>query len=98
MNKALNMLGMAMRARKLSVGDTVLEDIRKNKAKLVVIASDASDNTKKRLIDKCTFYRVDYCFIESSSALSQAIGKTNCKAVSILEVGFAKTIASCLKG
>ncbi|NBK97372.1 MAG: 50S ribosomal protein L7ae [Erysipelotrichia bacterium] len=98
MNKVYGTLGMAMRARKLSMGEAVLDDIRSKKAKLVIIASDASENTKKKIVDKCHYYDVEYAFIESSMLLNQAIGKTNRMAVAVIEEGFAKSIKTCLKG
>lgn len=96
MNKVVGTLGMAMRASMLSTGDAVLNDVRSKNAKLVVIAEDASDNTKKKIIDKCQFYGVDYVFIESSAVLSHAIGKANRMAVAVREEGFAKKIKTCL--
>lgn len=98
MDKIYGMLGMAMRARKLSTGDAVLNDIRNKKAKLVIIAADASDNTKKKITDKCNFYNVDYGFVANSNLLNHAIGKTNRMAVAVIEDGFAKSIKTCLKG
>lgn len=98
MNKTLGMLGMAKRARKLNTGDAVLEDIRNNKAKIVIIALDASENTKKKITDKCTFYKVEYYFVDKGDDLSHAIGKHNCKAVSVLDEGFAKSLRTSLKG
>lgn len=98
MDKVYGTLGIAMRARKLSMGDAVLDDIRNKKAKLVIIAADASDNTKKKITDKCQFYDVEYVFIENSMLLNQAIGKTNRMAVAVIEEGFAKSIKTCLKG
>lgn len=47
-NKSLSQLGMAMRAGKLITGDEiVLKAVRNKKVHLVVIAGDASENTKK---------------------------------------------------
>lgn len=97
-NKVYGILGMACRARKISTGDAIINEIRSKKAKLIVIAEDASDNTKKKITDKCQYYGVDYVFVESSMLLSQAIGKVNRMAISINEEGFAKSIKTCLKG
>lgn len=48
MNKGLSSLGMAMRAGKLVTGDEiVLKAVRKGEVHLVIIAGDASPNTKK---------------------------------------------------
>lgn len=91
-------LGLAARARKISTGETALASIRSKKAKLVIIASDASANTQKKFKDKCTFYEVPYGFIESSVMLSHAIGQNNRMVVAILDEGFANQLSSYLKG
>lgn len=85
-----------MRARKISTGDTIFEDIRKKNAKLIVICEDASANTIKKLSDKCQFYGVKYVYIDNSNRLNHAIGTYNRMAVAILEEGFAKKIETCL--
>ena len=48
MNNYLNTLGLAARARKIVTGETLITKIRSNEVEFVIIASDASDNTKKR--------------------------------------------------
>ena len=54
MNKnTLGVIGLAARARGVVIGtNQVLEAVRNKKAKLVLIASDVSDNTLKNLTDK----------------------------------------------
>lgn len=48
-NKALSRLGLATRAGKLISGEEiVLKAIRSGEAKLVLLAGDASDNTRKK--------------------------------------------------
>ncbi|MGL5540468.1 MAG: L7Ae/L30e/S12e/Gadd45 family ribosomal protein [Erysipelotrichaceae bacterium] len=98
MSNALNFLGLAARARKIATGEQVLKSIQSQSAKLVIIAADASDNTKKKLTDKCTFYKIDYVFVETSAELSQAIGQFNKVAVAVLDEGFAKKLQTSLKG
>lgn len=45
----ISFLGLANRARKLISGEElVVREVRKQKAKLVLLASDASENTKKK--------------------------------------------------
>ena len=56
MNNYLNILGLAARARKIITGETLITKIRNNEVEFVIIASDASDNTKKKITDKCTSY------------------------------------------
>lgn len=97
-DNATSLLGLAVRARKISSGEMVLTSIRNQQAKLVIIAGDASDNTKKRYIDKCTYYNVPYVWIENSVILSQAIGQNNRMAIAINDKGFADKLYSYLKG
>lgn len=48
--KVLNLLGMAQRAGKLVSGeDLSLKEIRNGTAKLVIVAVDASENTRKNI-------------------------------------------------
>lgn len=60
-DKVSGMLGLAERAGKLISGETkVLDAIRSGKAELVILATDASDNTKKMFHDKCSSYGIPY--------------------------------------
>lgn len=85
----MNNLGLAFRAQKLQYGTSnVIKSIQRKEAKLVIVAQDASDNTKKKIKDKCTYYNVDYIIKYPSSELSKAIGKRNIMVISILDSGF----------
>lgn len=54
-NKSLSQLGMAMRAGKLITGDEiVLKAVRNKQVHLVILAGDASDNTKKSFVTNAT--------------------------------------------
>lgn len=92
------MLGIAYRARKLSLGeDIILRDVRSGKAKLVLLANDIGPQTKKKLTDKCKYYEVPLIIVEEDrEALSNAIGKSQRVAVAILDAGFAEKIQSLI--
>lgn len=94
----LNFLGLIARSRKLATGETALKSIQNKKASFVIIASDASDNTKKKFSDKCKFYGVDYVVWNTSDALSHAIGKDNRMVIAILDRGFASGLKKKLGG
>lgn len=87
-----------MRARKLVMGDLLIPGIQNQSVKLVLIASDASNNTQKKLKDKCTYYGIEWLMIDDSVALSHAIGKSNRMAVGVIDAGFSKKISECMKG
>lgn len=92
------LLGLANRARKIVTGEFVVKSIQNKTAKLVLIAEDASDNTKKRLTDKCAFYQIEYRIYSDSDNLSYAIGKSNRVAIAVTDEGFAKSLLKKLGG
>ena len=98
MNNFLNLLGLANRAHKIVTGEILIKKIRNNEINLVIIASDASDNTKKRFIDKCTSYDVEYILASNRKELSNAIGKNNRVALGIQDVGLAKSLKEKIGG
>lgn len=91
------MIGLAYRARKISLGEeAIVKDIRQNRAKLILLASDIGPQTKKKLTDKCKSYNVPYEIVDDRETLSHAIGKSQRVAVAILDAGFATKIQSLL--
>lgn len=60
MQKIHSLLGIAMRAGKLVSGeDGTMIDLKKGKLNLVIVAEDASNNTKKLFKDKSSFRHVN---------------------------------------
>ena len=93
MNKILSTLGICACARKISYGETLLKEIKSKKVYFVVVASDASDNSKKRLIDKCTFYKCEYTVILDKESISKAIGRLDLvSAVGIKDLNLVKKL------
>ncbi|TFB23172.1 YlxQ family RNA-binding protein [Filobacillus milosensis] len=91
MSSYLNLLGLAFRANKVSLGeDAILNDIRSGKATLVLIANDASSNTRKKFSDKCNSYNVPYRIVGTRAEISHAIGKEDRVAAAVLDEGFTK--------
>lgn len=96
--KLLNFLGLAMRAGKLVTGEELtINDIRSNKAKFVFVAADASDNTRKKIKDKCSYYNVSWDESFTQAELSQAIGKIR-MVIGINDQGFATKFKELIKG
>lgn len=94
--KALNMLGLAQRAFKIISGEgMVIDAIRTNKAKLVLIATDASENTREKMQNKGKYYHIPTVIALTSNQLSQSIGRMR-KVVAITDDGFAKKINELL--
>ena len=95
--KLLSLLGFAARGRKLVAGTDLCRDsVRRGHAIVTIVVSDASANTKKRIIDACKYYRSDMCIAPVTSAeLSHRIGKTGeIMVVSVTDIHFADGIAA----
>ena len=59
---------------------------------MVIIADDASDNTKKMFTNMCTFYHVPIYFYADKERLGRAIGKEMRASVGITDAGLGNTI------
>ena len=93
----MSLLGLANRARKLISGEELaVKEIRSGKAKLVILADDASKNTEKKISDKCAYYQVPLKRVENRSLLGQAIGKEARVVVAVLDEGFAQKLRTLL--
>ncbi len=80
--KLLSSLGLCARARKLTVGvPMICEAMRKggkDAPRLVFEASDTSENTHKRISDRCGYYKVRLIRLASDgAALAAAVGKSS---------------------
>lgn len=84
MNKIYSMLGIAKKGGNISIGyDVTCLDVKDNKSKLVLIAADASDKTKKNILFICDKYGVKYIEYGEKDILGKSLGK---KMVSVLSV------------
>ena len=95
--KLLNLLGLAQRAGRLASGGEAAEGcIRSGKAALVLLASDASEGTRKRYEDMARFRKVELCTVLTKEKLGASIGKAERSAVAVADAGFAKAMKKCL--
>ncbi|WP_101843921.1 YlxQ family RNA-binding protein [Halobacillus sp. Marseille-P3879] len=97
MSQYLNLLGIALRAGKLTLGEEqIVKEIQNKRAKLVLLANDTGKQTKKKLTDKCSFYHIPCYVVDDRETLSQSIGKSGRVAIAVLDQGFAKKLQSLL--
>ncbi|AHM56617.1 hypothetical protein EAL2_c13220 [Peptoclostridium acidaminophilum DSM 3953] len=98
-SSVLTLLGFAAKSGNLVTGeDALVNEIRRNSLRLLIIAQDASDNTKKKLSDKAKSYGVDFYICFSKDEISRAIGKENRAAVGIKNAEFHKRLKELLGG
>ena len=92
-NKAYGMIGLATRARKTVSGEFSTEkSVKDGSACLVLVALDASDNTKKLFHDKCAYYKVPIREFGTKATLGASMGKEFRASVAITDPNFATQI------
>lgn len=90
-DKVLPLISLAMKAGKIASGEFSTEkEVKSGRASAVVVAKDASDNTKKKFQNMCDFYQVPIYFYADKDTLGHAMGKEFRASLAILDTGFAK--------
>lgn len=97
-NKMLSLIGLAMKAGKVASGEFATEKtVRSGRADLVLVAQDASENTKKKFVNMCTYYKVPVYFYSDKEALGTAIGRQYRASMAVTDENFAKAITKEMK-
>jgi len=97
-NKIFSLLGLATRARNVVSGEFMTEKSVKNRtAHMVIVAEDASDNTKKQFRDMCSFYKVPIYVYGNKETLGHAMGKAMRASLAVTDAGFTKSLIKLLE-
>ena len=97
-NKVLSLLGLACRGHNLVSGEYQTENaVKTGDAMLVIVAEDASDNTKKLFTDKCSYYEVPVYLYGTKESLGRAIGKDLRSSLGVCDAGLADAIIKQLE-
>ena len=87
------MVGMAEKAGHVVSGEFSTEKaIKSRKACLVIIASDASENTRKHFSDMCAYRNIPICIYGNKEDLGHAVGKGMRANLAVTERGLADSI------
>ena len=98
MDNILHMIGLALRAGRLEVGEEpVGAACRARDCRLILVARDAADNTFRRVrhfadAGQCLWISVPY----TKDELGSAVGRTSCAMLAVTDIGFAEAIAKKL--
>lgn len=98
-NKLGTMIGLAQKAGKLVYGtDRVNDSIRNKHAYIVLLATDISENTRKKIENCCKYYKTEYGNLNMSmDTISHYIGKPGAvSAVSITDKSFTAAISALI--
>lgn len=98
MKKALNLLGLMTRAGKIITGeDLLIKGLQDKSIKLVLITEDCGKNTRKKILDKSSYYGVETITAFKISDISASIGKENRVAIGITDKGFSDKLKQLIQ-
>ena len=91
----LSLLGLALRGGRLVMGEEPVEGVaRARDARVLLLASDAADNTRRRIEHfadegQCMWLRVPF----TKEELGRALGRTSVAVAAITDIGLAAAVA-----
>ncbi|NSG17937.1 L7Ae/L30e/S12e/Gadd45 family ribosomal protein [Blautia obeum] len=92
-NKVLSLLGLATKAGNVASGEFSTEkSVKTGKGFLVLVADDASQNTRKKFQNMCDFYEVPIYFIANKEELGRFCGKEFRASLAVQDENFAKAM------
>ena len=97
MSAVSGLLGLACRAGQIALGaDIALQEIRAGKAALALLDAGASEGTKKKLLDACTFRNVQVYTLPENE-ISRACGKDGRMAAAVQKGKLAERMTELLR-
>lgn len=99
MDSIPSLLGLALRAGRLAVGEEpVGAACRAHKAYLLLLASDAADNTIRRAHHFCQAGTNTICLTLplTKAEIGSGLGRSSCAMLAISDIGFAAAVADKL--
>ncbi len=93
LQKFFSALGLAQKAGKLASGDTAVQTaVKSGKAVIILLASDAAENSKRSITNLAKSNEVPLYECVSRREMGSAIGKAERTAIAVLDRGFAGMI------
>ena len=93
-NGILSLLGLALRGGNLAVGEEPVEAVaRARDARVLLVASDAADNTYRRVkhfadAGQCIWLRIPF----TKAELGRAVGRSAAAVVAVTDIGLANAV------
>ena len=92
--KMLSYMGFAAKARKIVNGyNTCVFTMEKRKVKLLIIAADLAENSKKKMISAAKKFNVEYRIFGDSDEMSRMTGTAGKGIFGITDENFANVIS-----
>jgi len=98
-NKILGLIGLGAKAGEICFGaDSVEQEMKKKKVKLIIVATDASNRTKEKFQTLSIQNEVPIMIEGEIEILSKAIGKSNKAIIGVKNENIAKEIMKIKNG
>lgn len=92
------MISLATKAGKTVGGEFSVEKaVKTGKAHMVIVSEEASDNTKKKFTNMCTYYNVPIYYYGTKEELGHYMGKEFRASMAVLDSGFRNALEKQLK-
>lgn len=89
----MNLIGLARKAGKTASGEFQTEKaVKSGHAFFVVLADDASDNTKKKFQNMCKWYHVPVAVRFTMEELGHCLGLAQRSSMAVTDEGFAGAV------
>ncbi|MCQ4936958.1 MULTISPECIES: L7Ae/L30e/S12e/Gadd45 family ribosomal protein [Anaerotignum] len=93
MSKFYSLLGLCKKAGKVVGGEVAVENaIRQKTTELLILAGDASGNTKKKFNNSAAYYEISLIEMGDKVSLGSAIGDEFRAILGVTDKGFAKKL------
>lgn len=87
-----------MKAGRIVSGEVGCENaVKGGKAKLIIVAADASENTKNKFANSAKFYGVDIIEYGTKTELGYAMGKAERSVAAVTDEGFSAKLIQMYK-
>ncbi len=97
-DRILSTLSLAQKAGQVASGEFSAEKaVKEGRAVLVIVAGDASDNTKKKMKNMTEYYEVPLYVYSDKENLGRSIGKEYRSMAAVTHPGFADSMEKHLK-
>ncbi|HIV12957.1 MAG TPA: ribosomal L7Ae/L30e/S12e/Gadd45 family protein [Candidatus Pullilachnospira stercoravium] len=96
-HKVLSLIGLSMKAGKVESGGFCTEKaVKSGSARLVIISSEASENTRKKFADMCEYRKIPWYVFGEKEELGHAMGKEFRATLAITDENLAAAVKAQL--
>lgn len=96
-DKIQTMLNFAIRSKKYALGESAIGLARSKKIYVALLASDASMATKKKYIDKMSYYQIPIFTYLTKKELGNLLNKDEISLIAIKDINMAKQVIKLIK-